>query len=221
MKVLIFDTETTGLVPKNASFYATSEWPYIIQLSYILFNVKTQKILKYKDSIIKLDESIEISKESTDVHGITRELSNERGEDIKNVLKDLQDSMKEAELIVAHNISFDKRILIVESIRNKMRSGFIVDGKHKPEYCSMKSSIDICKIERVGNNGEKYYKFPTLLELHQYLFKDEKAPNNLHNSMVDVLICLRCFCKLKYNYDTRSIGCRTYRTLCKEFKLKK
>ena len=36
-------------------------------------------------------------------------------------------------------------------------------------------------------------KFPTLLEFHRFLFGTE--PANLHNSMVDVLVCLRCFLK--------------------------
>jgi hypothetical protein len=39
----------------------------------------------------------------------------------------------------------------------------------------------------------KYKKWPTLLEFHQHLFNS--VPENLHNSIVDVLVCLRCFLK--------------------------
>ena len=39
MKVLIFDTETTGLPEgKNPSIYETQKWPHIIQLSYIVYD---------------------------------------------------------------------------------------------------------------------------------------------------------------------------------------
>ena len=38
MKVLVFDTETTGLPKgKNPSIYKTELWPHIIQLSYIVY----------------------------------------------------------------------------------------------------------------------------------------------------------------------------------------
>ena len=37
MKILVFDTETSGLPEKGASIYHHSKWPYIIQISYILY----------------------------------------------------------------------------------------------------------------------------------------------------------------------------------------
>ena len=38
MRVLVFDTETTGLpTERNASIYHVDKWPYIIQLSYIIY----------------------------------------------------------------------------------------------------------------------------------------------------------------------------------------
>ena len=209
MKVLVFDTETTGLVPKNESFYNTKVWPYVVQLSFVLYDVKKKKTLDFKDFIIKIPDEIHIPKESIDVHGINKDKSNAFGIDMKDALFELKKAIKEADLIVAHNISFDKRIIIVESIRNKIPSLFIVEGKHKPEYCSMKSSIDICKIERVSESGDKYYKFPSLLELHRHLF--DETPENLHNALTDVLVCLRCYCYLKHNFDPRYIGCKEYK----------
>ena len=35
--------------------------------------------------------------------------------------------------------------------------------------------------------------------LHEKLFKE--TPNNLHNSLIDVYVCFRCFYKLYYNKD--------------------
>ena len=209
MKVLVFDTETTGLVPKNESFYNTEKWPYIVQLSFVLYDIAKKKTLDSKDYIVKIPNEISIPKDSTDVHGIDKEKSEMYGVEIKEVLYDFKKAIKQADLIVAHNISFDKRIIIVESIRNKIPSLFFVEGKQKPEYCSMKSSIDICKIERTWESGEKYYKFPTLLELHKHLF--DETPENLHDAMTDVLVCLRCYCYMKHNFDPRYIGCKEYK----------
>ena len=44
MKVLVFDTETTGLpTERNASISDLKAWPYIVQLSYILYDVDEKK----------------------------------------------------------------------------------------------------------------------------------------------------------------------------------
>ena len=37
------------------------------------------------------------------------------------------------------------------------------------------------------------------MELHKHLFRS--VPNNLHNSLVDIFVCLRCFHKLYYDTD--------------------
>jgi DNA polymerase III epsilon subunit-like protein len=50
----------------------------------------------------------------------------------------------------------------------------------------------------VEKPGQKpYAKWPTLLELHRHLFGT--SPANLHNAIVDVLVCLRCFVSMHYN----------------------
>jgi len=40
-------------------------------------------------------------------------------------------------------------------------------------------------------------KFPRLNELYCKLFETSQLPNDLHNSIVDVLVCLRCFLKVR------------------------
>ena len=51
---------------------------------------------------------------------------------------------------------------MVESIRNYMRQYFTRDGVRKPEFCTMKNGVDICKIEAISRDGEKYFKYPSL-----------------------------------------------------------
>ena len=50
-----------------------------------------------------------------------------------------------------------------------------------------------------GKGGKKYFKYPKLCELYKILFKRE--PNGMHNSLVDILLCLRCYMFYKYNKD--------------------
>ena len=78
MKILVFDTETTGLpTERNASILSTYKWPYIVQLSYLLYDTEQQMVLDYVDKIIKLPQNIRIPKEAENIHKITNEIYQE------------------------------------------------------------------------------------------------------------------------------------------------
>jgi hypothetical protein len=99
-------------------------------------------------------------------------------------------------------MQFDKKMIIVENIRNRRESGF-KKSKNK-EYCTMRNSIDLCAIKKRNRDGELYNKFPTQTELHTKLFKI--APKGVHNSWNDILICLRNYYKLKYDEDLYEVS---------------
>ena len=40
---------------------------------------------------------------------------------------------------------------------------------------------------------------PKLVELYQELFRG--TPANLHNSLVDTLVCMRCYLKMRHGID--------------------
>ena len=44
-------------------------------------------------------------------------------------------------------------------------------------------------------------KFPKQIELHKYLFGDVVDEDKLHNSFVDILLCLRCYMKMVHDTD--------------------
>ena len=88
-------------------------------------------------------------------------------------------------------LSLDNELLKLSNIMNI--------EKEKEKYCTMKNGINICNIEKRNENNEIYKKYPSLLELHYKLFNT--IPCNLHNSLVDVLICMRCFYKIIFNED--------------------
>ena len=194
MKVLIFDTETTGLpIDYKGSIYDSDNWPYIVQLSYILFDCTQNKIIKNVDDIIKVQN---IPASSTEIHQITQEISDTKGISIKEALNRFNKVAKQATRLIAHNIQFDKKLIIVESIRNKIASVFV----NKPSlYCTMKTTVELCKIEKEWADGTKYFKYPTLSELHHHLFSI--FPKGTHNAQNDILICLRCYYYLEYKTD--------------------
>ena len=208
MKVLIFDTETTGLPEgKNPSIYETQKWPHIIQLSYIVYDSETNEIVTLEDDYISIDENVVIQPESQKIHNISRELLSSKGIPIEHALEKFNRFSDMSDLLVGHNVSFDKRMVMVEGIRNKIRVNI------HDTYCTMKNSVELCKIQRFWPNGDTYFKYPTLSELHNELF--QKIPKNTHNALIDILICMRCFVKIELRKDICAIN-RTIRTMMRE-----
>jgi DNA polymerase III epsilon subunit-like protein len=209
MKVLVFDTETTGLQEKGASIYDKSKWPHIIQLSYILYDSSNNSAL-IKNNYIKIDESIIISPESFNIHNISREILDCVGINIVDALKDFNECLKDCDIVVGHNISFDKRLIFVECFRHNVKQYFTQFNKHeqivKPEFCTMKNTTEFCKLERVSKTNQVYNKNPKLSELYSLLFPLEPIPTNLHNSLIDVAITLRCYLKYSQNFDIKDIN---------------
>lgn len=205
MKIVVFDTETSGLPKeKNASIYETDKWPYILQLSFIIYDIERNEIEKEYNKYIKIDDSVVIDEEAYKIHNISRVKLNNEGVKIKEALLEFYNALDITDLCVGHNVSFDKQLIIVEAIRNNIRFNF------KNQYCTMKNGKEICKIERTFPDGKKYYKSPKLIELYNHLFNEE--PKNLHDSMADILLCLKCYCKMVYNNDL-SLTSRHYRSL--------
>ena len=205
MKVLAFDTETTGLPESyNASVTDSSKWPYIIQLSFIVFDTEEKEILDYSDRIIRLPSTITIPPESSAIHQITRERSEREGISISDALCEFSEAIKSVDLIVAHNLSFDKKIMLVELNRHRMNNCFIRpngngNGVWVKEYCTMQNTIDICKMPNPNKKYAEQYKWPRLNELHKHLFGSE--PKGTHNAIADVMICLRSYVYLNCQYD--------------------
>lgn len=193
MKILIFDTETSGLPSnRNASIYEIEKWPYILQLSYIVYDIDTHNLVTVENDYINIDPSIVIDPKSTKIHNITREHL-DSGILIKDALNKFNMYANQSNVMIAHNVSFDKRMLMVEGLRTNIKMNI------HDTYCTMKNGVDVCRIVKVSSTGENYYKYPTLSELHYKLF--QTTPNNTHNALIDILICMKCYCKMRENID--------------------
>jgi len=201
MKVLIFDTETTGLpTERNASILDTQKWPYIVQLSFILFDTVDLKLLECHDLIIRPPDHIEIESGAIVLHGISRERCILEGRNIRSALTLFHQALVQADEVVGHNVSFDKRMIMVECIRNKVQQGFTVNQQRKAEYCTMKQGAALCGIEVINpTTQESYFKYPKLSELHIHCFDEPFA--RAHNALADIVACLRCYMKMTQDID--------------------
>ena len=214
-KVIVFDTETTGLPKTNQkpNKWNTHLYPYIVQFSWFIFDINLKKVIKTCDYIIKIPDDIEIPIESTEVHGITKEMSQNQGIDINIALKEFTKDLLDSNYLVAHNIRFDKKMVSIEYLRNDLIDW--IARHRKIEYCTLANSIEICQIYKINKKKEKYLKWPKLMETHHKLFKT--IPNNLHNSLIDIYVCFRCFHKLAFGEDINVINprfSREFNRLC-------
>lgn len=225
MRVLIFDTETTGL-PKSRSINPDSLhlWPHIVQFSYIIYDVTDNDICVIEDNIIRVADDVEISQESAAIHGITNEISKSGGVDLNQVLSGFFGALKNVDMLVGHNISFDINVVVVELLRiiynqsNTVPVDELLSYKtylhmlnnYQNIHCTMQNSIDMCGIKVMGKNGREYNKFPKLSELHQKLFGS--VPDNLHNSLNDILITLRCYIMITLKMDVLET-CDKFKTM--------
>jgi len=217
MIIITFDTETTGLPKiKMITEKTLHLWPYIVQFSYVIYDNETNTVLKTVDHIIKVPDHIVISQENSNIHGITDTMSKTSGQNITHVLREFMEDYNNADIVVAHNMEFDLNIIKVELMRQIYNDNQPTSEKDeitqklnclktsKKLCCTMQESLEICNIKALTKDGKEYVKFPSLTELHKYLFN--VVPKKLHNSLNDVLICLRCFYKMHFDVDILDIN---------------
>ena len=182
---LFFDTETTGL-PRNwkAPVTDTNNWPRMIQIAWVYTNAKGN-VIEQNSFIIK-PEGFSIPNDAAKVHRITTDRAYNEGADLEEVLRGFNELIKETKYLVAHNISFDEKIVGAEFVRKRIKT----DLHRKPQLCTMHSSTDFCRIP-----GPYGYKWPKLSELHYKLFGEnfEEA----HDAAADINATVKCFWELK------------------------
>lgn len=215
--VLVFDVETTGLIPKmyNGVKPTLEQYPHIIQLSFVVYNIGEHMIDYVYNAYIDVPEHIEITSKITEITGITSEICRSHGVSILEALMEFNEYYTKCDHIVSHNLDFDRGMICAENLRNHVdlvgQCPYIMEvfneeyeRQHKiTTYCTMRIGKNICNImvnsKKTNPDGsfQQYKKYPKLSELYENLFN--KVPVDLHNSLIDTIVCLRCFMKMWFN----------------------
>lgn len=182
---LFFDTETTGL-PRNwkAPVADLANWPRLVQLAYFFFD-GDGNMLSGGNFIIK-PAGFTIPAEAARIHGISTERAEKEGRDLQVVLGEFQEALGRADYLVAHNMSFDEKIIGAEFLRNNMPDSLPA----KTKICTMQSATDFCALP-----GPYGYKWPKLTELYFKLF--QTGFEGEHDAAADVAATIKCFWELK------------------------
>ena len=212
---LVFDVETTGLIPKKNTL-TLQDYPHIIQFSFILFNISTFSVERCYNVYIQVDDTVQITDVITNITGINSEMCRTYGVPIQDALLEFYNAYFIADIVIAHNIKFDQQMIKTEIFRHMhdlykympLYSELFVPSYKREIYCTMHAGIDICNIMvtcdgNVDGSTYTYKKFPKLSELYKCLFGT--VPENLHNSLIDTIVCLRCFLKMNLNKDIHNV----------------
>lgn len=179
-QILFFDTETTGLPPKDAKWETDYEqFPRICQLSWIYAG-------REENHIIRPDGWV-IPQEATDVHGITNEYAQEHGEPLVYVMGKFLNDCHDAKLICGHNVYFDISTVKSEIMRVATYDQFADDALYKGKRIdTMRPAMKF--VDARFSNGR--LKFPRLEELYAKCFPGESFP--AHDAIEDVRAVVRC-----------------------------
>jgi hypothetical protein len=151
--IFVFDTETTGLPPwiiyngrRMQSKYIKNRniegWPYIIQLSGIQYNLRTNKYTVYNkylntdripESVLEEGSKVPIIK--TALHEYTIAKPNQRVSP-EAAMDDFMGLLSSSDILVGHNVNFDKNLILAElrRLEDKYESDTELHQKYKTWY---------------------------------------------------------------------------------------
>jgi DNA polymerase III epsilon subunit-like protein len=204
--VLVFDVETNGLLNTKKGMPPLKECPYVLQLSYVMYDLTYHRIVKTVDAYVRVADHVIISEEITRINGISKVTCDTVGVLMETILKQFYMDYHQSHHCVAHNYSFDSKMIHVEFQRHwptlykeypyalNLFLRTYMEHQKRDGVCTMMTSTALCQLPhtRPPMQGKtQSFKWPTLTELHKHLFGDD--PTGMHNSMMDVLVTLRCY----------------------------
>jgi DNA polymerase III epsilon subunit-like protein len=191
MRLVFLDTETTGL-PKyrNASaLQAPYNWPDIVSVAWIVYD--KGQLISSSYALIKPQGWV-IGPESTKIHGITQAYANEHGSNMGFILNNLANDLKEANVVIGHNLEFDRNVLF-----NAYKWQLNLNPLHfwpAREICTMLKATDELKIPSKFPTTYRPYKPPSLLELYEATFPGRTIEGQ-HNAEKDVEVLTEIYWK--------------------------
>jgi DNA polymerase-3 subunit epsilon len=187
--VLFFDTETNGLPLWNQPS-EHPEQPHITQLAAELCDVDTGRVLAYMDMLVEPSDWT-IPAELEELTGITNDLARRFGHPIHSALNTFVRMWQMSELRVAHNESFDQRLIRIEALRVfGENTPFHEDWKNGAVFCTQTNSTKILNLPpsaKMVAAGRTHAKSPNLGEAYEY-FTGKKL-EGAHNAAIDVAAC--------------------------------
>lgn len=195
MRILFFDTETTGL-PSSRQPLDHDCQPDIVQLAWQLYDRGV--CVRSCGVIVNPETAGEVPEDAAKIHGITTEMANAYGVLQAVALAGLFRCAVDIDLVVGHNLGFDMKMLEIAVGRYLDGDGTKRPIFSTPRYCTMEASRDIVKLpptDRMLAAGFTRYKSPKLEEAYRFLFGE--SLHGAHDALIDVQATARVYFELQ------------------------
>lgn len=191
MSILFFDTETNGLA-KPGLPTGHEDQPHCVQLAAILTDDEGQE--EACVNVIIRPDGWTVPERAVAVHGITTEKAARYGirEQVASVL--FYDLTSRADLLVAHNIQFDRQIVATMYARAKRSEWKLPEA----QFCTMEAAAPLVNLPptpRMREAGIIKPKAPKLEECIQHFYGE--TLEGAHDALVDVRACARIYFEMK------------------------
>jgi len=113
MPELFFDVETTGLPPRAAKSrdFERFDGCRVVSIAWVLRDQNT--VFSQRYSVVDTG-NCGPTVGAQHIHGVTSEVMREHGKPVEFILSEFMDDVNKAELIVAHNMEFDQKVVAAE-----------------------------------------------------------------------------------------------------------
>jgi len=193
MYALFFDTETTGIAAWSEPSISPKQ-PNLVQLGASLVDLDTREDVSTLDLIITPNGQWTVPEGAAAVHKISTEKAEKVGVLLESAVLPFRDMLSVADIVVAHNIKFDKIIMERASAMVDLAFGQPVQDLWVPKnqmVCTMMRSTGIVKKKSNRPMHKNDYGWPKLFEALKF-FTGEDLPG-AHNALVDVIACKKIF----------------------------
>jgi DNA polymerase III subunit epsilon len=190
MTVMIFDTETTGLVVDSVAPTHPRQ-PMPMQLGIKLDDSRRNE--RMATNMLIRPDGWSIQPKASEITGITDDMALSFGTHLITAIELFLDMMDNTEVVVAHNINFDITVMrracfvYAEKTGQTYRDPF----EGKTLICTMLASLNLVKAVP-KRNGQ--WKWPKLTEAVRFFFNEEL--DGAHDALVDVRACARVYYEL-------------------------
>ena len=202
---MCLDTETKGVIQDyKASYHESNKWPSISRISYVLFSIIDEKIIKLdeKDFILESDKPNVLSKDRIHRLSLDEYVCNEY--DRHDIFLFIARQLEHVDYLLGHNLDIDIKLLRAELYREDISAS--MEFNHIIKQCTMKLSK---KIYPIGT------PYPNLRKLYKDLTGCDIIDNdNLKNNIEATISCFEVLIKRNV------IKVKTYIPACETFAFK-
>lgn len=193
--ICVFDTETTGL-PAFKLPSDHPDQPHIVDICALLYT-RTGELVDSFEAMVRPD-GWDIPNEVSVIHGITNELALEHGIPEAVAIEGFLSIWNRAGLRVAHNVSFDDRIMRIGFKR--FQDAWVAESfREGAKFCTCSSTTNIVQCpptEKMIAAGRGHmFKQPTVAEALKFFTGEDLVGG--HRARPDAEACARVYFALQ------------------------